>query len=335
MEFIWPQALAGLILVPALAGVYVWMQRRRRRYALRYASVSLVQAAIGPGPGIRRHIPAALYLIAVAAMVFALARPRATVPVLLDTGTLILAIDVSGSMFADDVAPNRMEATRQAVRSFVEKQPSGVKIGIVSFTDFGALVAPPTRDREVVLDAIDRLRPQRGTNIGAGLEVALDAIYEGIDGERPGARTAPLPGVTPTPAPATAAPPPASIVLLSDGQSNTGPSPLDVAQEAVAAGVRVYTVGIGTAEGTTLEIRGRRVFTRLDEETLRGVADLTGGLYFSADDEAELQAVYDDLSRQRETEHEERELTVVVTGVALLLSLAAGALGLLWFNRLP
>jgi Ca-activated chloride channel family protein len=257
------------------------------------------------------------------------------VPVLPDTGTLILAIDVSGSMFADDVAPNRMEATRQAVRSFVEKQPSGVKIGIVSFTDFGALVAPPTRDREVVLDAIDRLRPQRGTNIGAGLEVALDAIYEGIDGERPGARTAPLPGVTPTPAPATAAPPPASIVLLSDGQSNTGPSPLDVAQEAVAAGVRVYTVGIGTAEGTTLEIRGRRVFTRLDEETLRGVADLTGGLYFSADDEAELQAVYDDLSRQRETEHEERELTVVVTGVALLLSLAAGALGLLWFNRLP
>ncbi len=335
MEFIWPQALAGLILVPALAGVYVWMQRRRQRYALRYASVSLVQAAVGPGPGIRRHIPAALYLIAVAAMIFALARPRATVPVLLDTGTLILAIDVSGSMFAEDVAPNRMEATRQAVRSFVEKQPSGVKIGIVSFTDFGALVAPPTRDREVVLDAIDRLRPQRGTNIGAGLEVALDAIYEGIDGERPGARTAPLPGVTPTPSAATAAPPPASIVLLSDGQSNTGPSPLDVAQEAVAAGVRVYTVGIGTAAGTTLEIRGRRVFTRLDEETLRRVADLTGGLYFSAADEAELQAVYDDLSRQRETEHEERELTVVVTGVALLLSLAAGALGLLWFNRLP
>ncbi len=335
MEFIWPQALAGLILVPALAGVYVWMQRRRQRYALRYASVSLVQAAVGPGPGIRRHIPAALYLIAVAAMIFALARPRATVPVLLDTGTLILAIDVSGSMFAEDVAPNRMEATRQAVRSFVEKQPSGVKIGIVSFTDFGALVAPPTRDREVILDAIDRLRPQRGTNIGAGLEVALDAIYEGIDGERPGARTAPLPGVTPTPSAATAAPPPASIVLLSDGQSNTGPSPLDVAQEAVAAGVRVYTVGIGTAAGTTLEIRGRRVFTRLDEETLRRVADLTGGLYFSAADEAELQAVYDDLSRQRETEHEERELTVVVTGVALLLSLAAGALGLLWFNRLP
>ena len=335
MEFIWPQALAGLILVPALAGVYVWMQRRRQRYALRYASVSLVQAAVGPGPGIRRHIPAALYLIAVAAMIFALARPRATVPVLLDTGTLILAIDVSGSMFAEDVAPNRMEATRQAVRSFVEKQPSGVKIGIVSFTDFGALVAPPTRDREVVLDAIDRLRPERGTNIGAGLEVALDAIYEGIDGERPGAQTAPLPGVTPTPSAATAAPPPASIVLLSDGQSNTGPSPLDVAQEAVAAGVRVYTVGIGTAAGTTLEIRGRRVFTRLDEETLRRVADLTGGLYFSAADEAELQAVYDDLSRQRETEHEERELTVVVTGVALLLSLAAGALGLLWFNRLP
>jgi Ca-activated chloride channel family protein len=334
MGFIWGEALVLLIVVPLLIAAYVWMQRRRRRYALQYASVSLVQQAVGRGPGIRRHIPAALYLLAVTAMVFALARPKATVPVPQNTGTVILSIDVSGSMLAEDVDPNRMEATKEAVRNFVEKQPSGVKIGIVSFSDFGALVAPPTTQRKPVMDAINRLRPLRGTNIGSGLQVALDAIYEGVDGQRPGAQTGPGPTPTPTTGDAPK-PPPASIVLLSDGQSNTGPNPLRVADEAVAAGVKVYTVGIGTSQGTTLMIQGRAVFTRLDEETLRGVAEVTGGLYFSAADEDELKEVYDSLARERLVEDKETELTFAVTGIALLLSVLGGGLGLLWFNRLP
>jgi Ca-activated chloride channel homolog len=333
MSFIWPQLLVLLLIVPVLAALYVWMQKRRQRYALQYASVSLVQQAVGRGPGIRRHIPAALYLLALTAMIVALARPQATVPVPQNTGTVVLAVDVSGSMFAEDVKPNRMEATKDAVRDFVEKQPRGIKIGVVSFSDFGALVAPPTRDRKPVIDAINRLRPQRGTNIGGGLQAALDAIYEGVDG---GAAAAPG-GTTPAPPPAdsTTKAPPASIVLLSDGQSNTGPQAQVVAQEAAQAGVKVYTIGIGTPQGTILQIQGRNVFTRLDEEALRSVADQTDGRYFNAQDKDDLQQIYDELSRERQFEDEETEITFAVTAGAMLLSVLAGSLGLLWFNRLP
>jgi Ca-activated chloride channel family protein len=333
MSFIWPQALPLLLIVPLIAGLYIWMQRRRQRYALQYASVSLVSQAVGKGPGVRRHIPAALYLLALTAMILALARPQATVPMPQNTGTVILAIDVSGSMLATDVEPNRMDATKEAVLDFVDQQPNGVKIGVVSFSDYGALVAAPTRERKQVIDAIKRLRPLRGTNIGGGLQAALDAIYEqGVDGDD----FAPAEPRSTTPdAEVTAKAPPASIVLLSDGQSNTGPQPERVAEEAVEAGIKVYTIGIGTSQGTILQIQGRNVFTRLDETALRNVADATGGRYFNAQDEGELHEIYDDLARERQFEDEETEITFAMTAAALLLSIGAGALGLLWFNRLP
>ncbi|HEY4686035.1 MAG TPA: VWA domain-containing protein [Dehalococcoidia bacterium] len=333
MTFKWPEALILLVLVAVLAGLYVWMQQRRRRYALRYASVALVAQAVGRGPGIRRHIPAALYLTALTALVIALARPQATIPVPQNTGTIILSIDVSGSMFAQDVEPNRMEATKAAVREFVKKQPRGVKIGIVSFSDYAALVAAPSRERGEVLDALARLRPQRGTNIGSGLQVALDAIREET-GDAP--TEAPLSPNEPTPTPAPGSdPPPASIVLLSDGQSNVGPDPLEVAKAAAAAGIKVYTIGIGTPEGTVLVIQGRSVYTRLDESTLQSVAEQTGGRYFSAQDEEGLRQIYDELSRERELEEEETEVTFAFAAGALIISVLAGGLGLLWFNRLP
>jgi Ca-activated chloride channel family protein len=342
VSFQWPIALVLLLLVPVLAGLYVLMQRRRRRYALRYASVALVQQAVGTGPGIRRHIPAGFYLLALTAMIVALARPQANVPVLQNTGTLVITIDVSGSMFAQDVAPDRMEATKKAVREFVNKQPDGVKIGVVSFSDNAALVAPPTEERKPVLDAVARLQPQRGTNMGAGLQLALDAIYQDADLAPPRVPNSPLTGplarptATPTPAPsAEAKPPAASIVLVSDGQSNTGPDPLAVAQEAVAAGVKVYTIGIGTPQGTILQIQGRNVFTRLDEDTLRAISDQTDGKYFNAQNESDLQSIYDELSRERKFEDKEQEITYALAGLALLLSVIAGGLGLLWFNRLP
>jgi Ca-activated chloride channel family protein len=330
MSFHWPWALAFLIVVPVLAGIYVWMQSRRRKYALRYASVSLVAQAVGSGPGVKRHIPAALYLLAIGAGVIALARPQASIPVPQNSGTIVLAIDVSGSMFAQDVDPNRMEATKQAASDFVNKQPSGVKIGVVSFSDFAALVAPPSEDRKPVLEAISRLRPQRGTNIGAGLQVALDAIYEDQSDGAPVVTGAP----TPTPTPGSEAPP-ASIVLVSDGQSNTGPDPLDVAKEAVDAGIKVYTVGIGTPEGTVLQIQGRNVFTRLDEDTMKSIADQTGGRYFNAQSNADLHSIYNDLSRQHIVENKKTEITFAFAGAALVISVLAGALGLAWFNRLP
>jgi Ca-activated chloride channel family protein len=332
MTFEWPILLVLLVLVPVLAALYVLMQRRRQKYALRYASTSLVAQAVGRGPGLRRHIPAALYLLALTAMIVALARPHATIPVPSNTGTVILSVDVSGSMFAEDVAPNRMEATKKAMREFVNKQPDGIKIGVVSFSDFGALVAPPSRDRKPVLDAIARLRPQRGTNIGAGLQVALDAIFEGVDGARPVTSSPNQP--TPTPS-ADLKAPPSTIVLLSDGQSNTGPNPVQIADEAVKAGVKVYTIGIGTAQGTVLQIQGRNVFTRLDDTSLKQIADKTSGRYFEATDEKELSQIYDDLARERQIENEEQEVTFLLTGAALLISILAGGLGLLWFNRLP
>ena len=335
MTFLAPQALLLLTLVPLFAAVYIWMQRRRRRYALRYASVALVRDAVGKGPGIRRHVPPALFLLALAAMGLAVARPQATVPVTEDLGTVVLAVDTSGSMQATDVSPNRMEATKEAVRRFVEAQPDGVEIGIVSFSDAGAVLQPPTEDRDDVLRTIDRLRPQQGTNIGGGLAAALDAIAQAADTTRTGPTAPP----SPTPAAGAAqeaeAPPPASVVLVSDGESNTGPPPLDVAREAAAAGVRVYTVGIGTAQGITLRVNGQSILTRLDEAALRGMAELTGGRYLSAQDEAQLTEVYDELAREQQVAEREVEVTFAMAAGALLLSVVGGALSLLWFNRLP
>jgi Ca-activated chloride channel family protein len=347
MSFMWPSALFALILVPILAGIYIWMQRRRRRYAVRYASLSLVRDAVGKGPGVKRHIPAAVYLLALSAMIVALARPQTPLEVPHNTGTVILSIDVSGSMQATDVKPSRMEATKDAIRGFVKAQPDGVKIGIVSFSDFGALTQPPTRDKDAVLRAVDRLRPQRGTNIGAGLQVALEAVNEGSDTPLPTlvpsqAAGRPTTGrATPVPAQPTTAPDTtgktsaATIVLLSDGESNVGPNPLDVAQIAAKIGVKVYTVGIGTKQGSVLEIQGRRILTRLDEDTLKGVADATGGKYLTAQNEQDLVRVYDDLARERTFEKEQTEVTFAVTLGALVLSVIGGALSLLWFNRLP
>lgn len=336
MSFEWPLALLFLLIIPALIAVYVWMQSRRQQYALRYASVSLVAQAVGRGPGIKRHIPAVLYLGALAALILALARPQASVPVLQNTGTIILSIDVSGSMFARDVEPDRMEATKAAVKNFIDKQPDGVKIGIVSFSDFAALVAPPTDDRKTVSDAVARLRPQRGTNIGSGLQVAIEALKDpedGADVAPRGGGTTPTP--TPTPLPDGAKNTSVSIVLLSDGQSNTGPDPLEVADEAVAQGIKVYTIGIGTPEGTVLQIQGRNVFTRLDETTLKGIAEKTGGKYFEAQDEDELKQIYAELTRERSFENKDQEITFAFAGAGLVFSLLAGGLGLFWFNRLP
>ena len=277
--------------------------------------------------------------MALTAMIFAMARPSRTIPVLQNTGTIILTIDVSGSMQAEDVDPNRLEATKAAIRDFVERQPDGVKIGVVSFSNAGSLLAPPTEDRKQVLDAISRLRPLEGTNMGSGLQVALDAIYalqeeEVVAATPGGARVTPSP--TPTPPPAgTVDPINASIVLISDGQSTVGPDPEEFAEEAAGQGIRIHTIGIGTPEGTVLMIRGRNVFTRLDETVLRNISDMTQGTYFNAQDNEDLSKVYDELDRERSVVEEETEITFAFAGIAALITMAAGGLGLIWFNRLP
>ena len=330
--------LWALLLVPLLIIAYVLMQRRRRKYVLRYASLSLVKEALGRGPGIRRHIPPVLFLMGVATMVFALARPVATLMLPSRQSTVILTLDVSGSMRANDLKPSRIDAAKAAARAFVEEQPRNVRIGVVSFSNGAALVQAPTTDREAVLAAIDRLTLQRSTAIGSGILTSLDAIFEA-----PGAKPTPLsrdplvlpePTAIPTPLPrGTAAP--AAIVLLSDGQSNAGPNPLQAAKQAANRGVRVYTVGVGRPEGTVQNFEGRSIRVRLDEATLRSIAEETDASYFNAETETNLREIYQTLGTQLVFKAEQTELTAGFTGVATVLLLIAGTLSLLWFNRLP
>jgi Ca-activated chloride channel family protein len=281
-------------------------------------------------------------------MIFALARPSALVILPSNQGTVILTFDVSGSMQATDLKPNRLEAAKAAARTFVAHQPSTVKIGVVSFSDNASIIQAPTVDRDAVLAAIDRLAFQRATAIGTGVLVSLDAIFGTNTGSQfqPGDfgnggfsrqnQTIILP--TPTPAP-TQLPSgtfaPAVIVLLSDGQSNRGPRPLDVVGQALDRGVRVYTVGIGSPEGTILNIRGRSIRVRLDEQTLKEMSAKTDGAYFRANNETDLTSIYQNLSTKLELKPERTEITAIFTGAAILFLLAAGVLSLLWFNRLP
>jgi Ca-activated chloride channel family protein len=337
MSFQWPNMLWFMLLVPLLLAAYVWAQRRRRKYAIRFASLSLLKEAMGKGPGIRRHIPPALFMIALAVMIVGLARPEASITLPKQEGTVILAIDVSGSMLADDLQPNRMEAAKNAARSFVNKQPTGVRIGVVSFTDNAFIVQAPTVDRDPVLAAINRLQAQRGTAVGRGLASSLDAIFDQGIGQAldtaPNARATPA---IPTPPPhAKGEYAPAIIVLLTDGESNQGPDPLQVAKLAADRGVRVYTIGVGSEQGTILHIQGRSVRTRLDETTLKQISNMTDGDYFNASNENDLRSIYDNLGSTTVLRAEKTEITYLFTAGAIVASVLAGLLSLLWFNRLP
>ncbi|MDP9274023.1 MAG: VWA domain-containing protein [Chloroflexota bacterium] len=344
MTFIWPTALLLLVVVAGLAVLYVLAQHRRNRYALRYANLSLVREAIGKGPGWRRHVPPVLFILALAFMAIGVARPQAVVAVPSQEGTVILAIDVSGSMLAEDMKPNRMEAAKAAARAFVEKQSESVKIGVVSFSGDASIVQSPTTDKTLVIAAINRLRPQRATAIGRAILVSLDAIAEnqGSEEDLPSSILQQgQPGATPRPT-ATALPAylvgrhsSASIVLMSDGQNNQFPPPLDVIDQAVSRGVRVYTIGLGSSAGAIVRLQGRAVRTALDETTLKKIAEVTDAQYFNANTEADLRAVYENLTTQLVVRNEKTELTAYATLAAAILAVFAGAFSLLWFNRLP
>lgn len=345
MDFLWPFMLWGLLLVPVLILAYILAQRRRQRYALRYASLSLVKEALGKGPGWRRHVPPFLFLLGLIAMIIALARPISVIQLPSEEGTIILAMDTSGSMQADDLSPNRMEAAKVAARAFVEREPDSVRIGIVSFSDNAFVVQAPTTDQDAVLNAIDRLYPQRGTAIGRGLETSLSAIFD-LPGQNEAFRAndpfgsspfgspgpAGAPSITPVPKGTFA---PAVIVLLTDGENNQGPDPAEIAQQASDLGVRVYTIGIGSKEGSVLHIQGRSIRTRLDEDLLKQVAETASGNYYNASSEADLESIYSNLGTRLVLRTEKTEVTAGLTGLAAALSIVGGILSLLWFNRLP
>ncbi len=340
MSFIWPLMLVLLILVPLFVVLYVWLQRRRRRRAASYGSFGLGQQAAGRRPGARRHIPIVLFLIGLTVLIVALARPQTVVSLPRIEGTVILAFDVSGSMAADDMQPTRMEAAKVAARDFIEQQPPDVQIGVVSFSDSGFAVQAPTNDPGPVLAAIDRLAPQRGTSLAYGILTSLKAIQTAEAGPKPQfySNLTPTPEGEPAPTP-TPVPPgthtSAVIVLLTDGENNTSPDPLAAAQTAADQGVRIYTVGIGSAAGSILHIEGLTIRSRLNEDLLQQIAEITDGSYYNATTAQDLQAIYHNLNPQLVIKPEKTEVTSLFAGIGVLVLLIGGVLSLVWFKRLP
>jgi Ca-activated chloride channel family protein len=343
----WPLALLSLLVVPLLVTGYVWQNRRRRRQAVRHSSVALIRAAAPKRAAWKRHVPFGLVLAALGLLGFAASRPQISMDVPISDATIILALDVSGSMCSTDVAPNRLTAAETAVREFVQNQDADTRIGLVVFSGFAQLTVAPTTERDALLHSIDGLTTGRGTAIGAAVLKAVDAIAE-IDPEvapsDPG-DTGNAPRARP---PGTYAP--EIVVLLTDGANTTGVEPVDAAKAAAERGVRVYPIGFGTRNPAALvcsaaQLGGRgfesygganppmagggyggysaRSYLVADEGTLRQVASVTGGQYFSADDAGRLQNVLKDLPRTVATQQRDVEVSIAPVALAALLLLGA------------
>jgi Ca-activated chloride channel homolog len=335
MTFIWPVMLYSLILIPVFIALYLSLQRRRKLIAANYQTLSTSSEISKQDPGLRRHIPPILFFVSLAILSVALARPQAQVTLPHIEGTVILAFDVSGSMAADDLKPTRMDAAKAAARSFVEHQPSTVSIGVVAFSDNGLTVQTPTNDQNAILTAINRLTPEHGTSLASGIAASLKAIDVGA-GQPSEIYTnlTPMPTMTPTPVPQgtyTSA----DIILLTDGENNENPDPLAAARTSAQRGVRIYTVGIGSAAGTNLHINGFTIHTQLDEELLKQISQITGGTYYNAQSTQDLIKIYNNLNPQLVVKPEQMEVTSIFAGASILLMLVGGLFSLLWFSRLP
>lgn len=349
MSLLWPWFLLLLILLPLLVLAYWWMLRRKRRVTVRFSSLSLVRAALPKQSLWRRHLPFALLLVAVLSLILALGRPVAVMAVPTNQTSIILAIDVSRSMCSTDIAPNRLQAAKDAAREFIDSQPPGTQIGIVAFAGFAEMVHPPTADKEVLRDTIQSLLTGRRTAVGSAILKSIDAIAEVDATVPPSQRSSADPPATPVVAGAYT---PNIVVLLTDGASNAGALPLDAAQQAADRGIRVYTIGFGTAAGGAMDCgqfdgyepfmgsgnfgfggggggsgRWRR---GIDEETLIAVADMTGGEYYSAESSSELHDVFRNLPTYLITRHETTEVSAGFAGLAALLMTLAIGLSLRW-----
>lgn len=345
MNFIWPQMLWTLLLVPLLVAAYLWLLRRKKQTALRYANLSMVKEAMGRSGRWRRHAPPLLFLLALATLLVALARPTAVVMLPSQKQTIILVMDVSGSMRATDVEPTRLEAAQAAAKSFVEQVPRYTRVGVVAFAGTASLVQAPTDRHDDVIAAIDRFQLQRATAIGSGILVALATLFPdgGIDlsqllygpAARLERRMAPpeeeKESFQPVPPGSYES---AAIILLTDGQATMGPDPVEMAKMAADRGVRVYTVGVGTANGEIIHFEGWTMRVRLDEETLKQISGITRGEYFNAGTAADLKQVYDTLGARLVLEEADTEITVLFAAAAALLALVSGLLSLAWFNRI-
>ncbi|MDP2064712.1 MAG: VWA domain-containing protein [Burkholderiaceae bacterium] len=345
MTFFWPQFLWLLLALPVLVLLYLWLMRRKKKLALRFASLSIVKEAMGTSQGLRRHLPPALFLLAIGIMLLAAARPFAVVTLPLQQETIILAMDVSGSMRATDVLPNRLVASQNAAKAFLGDLPRSVRVGIVAFAGTAQVVQPPTLSREDLVAAIDRFQLQRATAIGSAIVVSLTELFPdagidlaamtygsprnkglAIDSERKEKKpfTPVAPGSYGS----------AAIILLTDGQRTTGVDTMEAAKLAADRGVRIYTVGVGTVDGETIGFEGWSMRVRLDEETLKAVAEKTRAEYFYAGSAADLKKVYETLSSRLTVEKKETEISGLLALAAAALALLSAGLSLLWFNRI-
>jgi Ca-activated chloride channel family protein len=349
VTFLWAGLLVALLLVPLLVGVYAWSLRRRQPVAVRYASLALIRAARPGSSRLRRHLPFALFAAAVACLALALGRPAVVLSVPVNETTVILAMDVSGSMCSTDIRPTRLAVAQAAAKSFIDRQVSQTQIGLVAFSGLAAIIQAPTRDGPALSTAVDSLLTGRWTAIGSGILAAIDAVAEIDPSVAPSIQEG-RPGVAPPPVVAGAHVP-AIIVVLTDGASNRGPEPLDAAQQAADRGIRVFTIGYGTADGGAMNGQCRMRFIGrepgggsglvspgggggfrrgIDEATLVAVAELTGGTYYPAESADELGEVFDALPTSEITDHRVEEVSVAFAGIGALLCSMALLLGRAW-----
>ncbi|MDR7568489.1 MAG: VWA domain-containing protein [Armatimonadota bacterium] len=325
MSFQWPAALLSLLLLPLLGLGYGVLVRRRSARAVMHPDVAALRAAAVRGRRWQQHLGAALFGLAVAAALIALARPVASLPVPASNVYVVLSLDVSRSMLAEDIPPNRLEATKRAAVEFVRAMPRDARVGLVTFSSYASLLVPPTTDHERVIRTIEGLVAEFATAIGDGL---LEAVYALPGRERPQDLSIP-------PQAPRGKLPPGTVVLMSDGQSNRGVPPLDAARIARDLQVKVYTVGVGTPEGTFLNLGGRMIWVRLDEETLKEIATVTDGTYHHASTASELRRVYRTLGRVIGWERRPTEVTSLMAAAAAVLLAGSVALSMLQLHRLP
>ena len=324
MSFAWPLMLLTLALIPVLVLAYLLVQRRRVKYAMRFTNLDLLANVVDRSPGWRRHLPPVFALLSLAALLIALARPETTIAVPRDEASVVLAIDVSGSMMATDVPPTRLAAAKEAASRFVAGLPERFGVGLVSFSTGATALAEPTDDRAEILDEIDGLEAHTGTAIGDAIATAIDLAPMDENGTIPtGKDGKPL----------------VSVLLLSDGASTQGISTNDAIGLAKDAGIAVHTIALGTDAGTVTVPNAlgepQTVSVAPDRETLEEIAGETGGTYFDAPTEQDLDSVYEAVGSQVAWDEEKQEVTVAFTGAGAVLLLLASGLSALWFGRLP
>jgi Ca-activated chloride channel family protein len=323
ITFLWPAALLGLVLVPLALVGYLLLQRRRDRYTVRFTNLDLLANMAPRRPGMRRHLPALLALLALTALVLGVARPQAAIKVPKRQATLVLAMDTSASMTADDVEPTRLAAARAAARTLLESLPEQARVGVVGFAQYAATLAPVQSDKDAVLTAIQNARPEGGTALGEAIDQALSMGRAATNNAKASKKNGP----------------PFAIIVLSDGASTTGRDPISAAQRAKDAGVPVYTVALGTDEGS-VEVTDEFGQTHIvpvppDKETLQTIAETTGGKTYEAPTEEQLRSVYEEVATRVGYDERQRELTVAFTAAGGVLLLLGAALSALWFNRIP